>query len=254
MSKVEKLESLKKELELLQGRKNKVFQKKHSEMNTFFKEYFNGLPFSNVGGYDQDTFYFEVDNGDYKKEICRLDLRKEDWKAKSFDDIKISYYSTSESSEFELNRLITIGKIAELVKNYSKEILYSHKHVSNKYNKVQNKIQKLIWAKESELNIINNQLAQEANDKHRAKAFSNKGISFAKPKRIDLKNGYSAWNVVNLRILGWVNENKKSVDIQTTREAQVWDNEQEKYVTCDPIVENHNKIRYQNIKWIVENA
>ena len=101
MSKVEKLESLKKELELLQGRKNKVFQKKHSEMNTFFKEYFNGLPFSNVGGYDQDTFYFEVDNGDYKKEICRLDLRKEDWKAKSFDDIT--------AGDFLNERLVELG-------------------------------------------------------------------------------------------------------------------------------------------------
>ena len=87
-----------------------------------------------------------------------------------------------------------------------------------------------------------------------SKAFSNKGIAFSKPRRFDLKNGCQAWNVVNLRILGWVNENKKSVDIQTTSEAQVWDYEQEKYVMSEPIIQNHNKIRYQNLKWIVENA
>ena len=57
-----------------------------------------------------------------------------------------------------------------------------------------------------------------------------------------------------MRILGWVNENKKSVDIQTTSEHQVWDYEQEKYVKSEPIIQNHNKIRYSNIKWIVENA
>ena len=120
MSKVEKLKSLEKELVLLRGRYNKVFKKKHSEMNTFFKEYFVGLPFTNIGGYDQDSFHFSLNNGEYDKEICKLDLRKNDWKSNKFDDLRISYYSTSESSEFELNRLITIGKIAELVKNYTK--------------------------------------------------------------------------------------------------------------------------------------
>ena len=254
MKKVEKLESLKQELVLLNNRKNKVFQKKHSEMDTFFKGYFGELPFKNVGGYNQDTFYFSENNGEYVKEIVRLDLRKEDWKAKSFDSVKISYYSTSENSEFELNRLITIGKLAEFVKNDSKSILSNHKNISSKYNKVESKIQIKIWGIEKEISDINNELTQEANDKHRAKAFSSAGISFAKPRRFDLKNGCQAWNVVNLRILGWVNENKKSVDIQTTSEAQVWDYEQEKYVMSEPIIQNHNKIRYQNLKWIVENA
>ena len=254
MSKVEKLKSLEKELVLLRGRYNKVFKKKHSEMNTFFKEYFVGLPFTNIGGYDQDSFHFSLNNGEYDKEICKLDLRKNDWKSNKFDDLRISYYSTSESSEFELNRLIIIGKVAELVKDDKEGILYSHSQVSKKYNKVQSKIQKLIWNKESEINTINNEITQEANDKHRAKAFSSAGISFSKPKRFDLKNGIQAWNVVNLRILGWVNENKKSVDIQTTSEHQVWDYEQEKYVKSEPIIQNHNKIRYSNVKWIVENA
>ena len=254
MKKVQKLESLKQELELLRGRKDKIFKKKHSEMNTFFKEYFVGLPFTNVGGYSQDTFYFSLNNGGSDKEICRLELRKDDWESKKFDNIKVGYYSTSESSTFELNRLIIIGKVAELVKDDKEGILYSHKQVSSKYNKVESKIQIKIWGIEKEISDINNELTQEANDKHRAKAFSNAGISFAKPRRFDLKNGCQAWNVVNLRILGWVNENKKSVDIQTTSEAQVWDYEQEKYVMSEPIIQNHNKIRYQNIKWIVENA
>jgi len=254
MSKVQKLESLKQELELLKGRKDKIFKKKHSEMNTFFKEYFVGLPFTNVGGYDQDIFYFSKNNGEYVKEIVRLDLRKEDWKAKSFDSVKISYYSTSENSEFELNRLITIGKLAEFVKNDSKSILSNHKNISSKYNKVESKIQSKIWGIEKEISVVTNALQDEANNKLKAKAFSSAGISFAKPRRFDLKNGCQAWNVVNLRILRWVNENQKSVDIQTISEAQVWDNEQEKYVMSEPIIQNHEKIRYQNIKWIVENA
>lgn len=254
MENLEKVESLKQELELLTQRKNKVFKKKHSEMNTFFKEYFVGLPFTNVGGYDQDSFYFAIPNGEYEKEICRLDLRKSDWQAKGFDDIRISYYSTSESSKFELNRLITIGKVAELVKNDSKSILSNHKNISRTYNKVQSKLQSEIWGIEKEISVVNRELAQEANIKLKARAFSNKGIDFVKPRRFDLKNGCQAWNVVNLRILGWVNENKKSVNIQTISESEVWDYKQEKYVMSEPIVQNHDKIRYSNIRYLIENA
>ena len=44
-------------------------------------------------------------------------------------------------------------------------------------------------------------------------------LVFLNLKDLILKMVCQAWNVVNLRILGWVNENKKSVDIQTTSEA-----------------------------------
>ena len=255
MSKIEKLESLKQENVLLVKRKSKIFQKKNKELTSFFKEFFGELPFHNVGGYDQDSFYFNViDEVGNEKEIARLSLRKSNWDRRNFDEVHIGYYSTSTHSKFELNRLITIGKIAEVVKENSKAILDNHHLIVSKYNKVESKLQSKIWGLDKEIADVHNELAEEANDKHRAKAFSSAGISFSKPKRFDLKNGIQAWNVVNLRILGWVNENKKSVDIQTTSEHQVWDYEQEKYVKSEPIIQNHNKIRYSNVKWIVENA
>ena len=255
MSKIEKLESLKQENVLLVKRKSKIFQKKNKELTSFFKGFFGELPFHNIGGYDQDSFYFNVaDENGFSKEIAKLYLRKSDWNKVGYDEVHINYYSTSTNSKFELNRLITLGKIAEVVKEDSGAILDNHHLIVSKYNKVESKLQSKMWSIEKEISVVTNELTQEANDKYRAKAFSSAGISFAKPKRFDLKNGCQAWNVVNLRILGWVNENKKSVDIQTTSEVQVWDNEQEKYVMSEPIIQNHNKIRYSNIKWIVENA
>ena len=255
MSKVEKIESLKQEKVLLEKRKQKVFIKKNKELTSFFKGFFGELPFHNIGGYDQDSFYFNVaDENGFSKEIAKLYLRKSDWNKVGYDEVHINYYSTSTNSKFELNRLVTLGKIANMLKENSGAILDNHHLIVSKYNKVESKLQSKIWGLDKEIADVHNELAEEANDKHRAKAFSSAGISFSKPKRFDLKNGIQAWNVVNLRILGWVNENKKSVDIQTTSEHQVWDYEQEKYVKSEPIIQNHNKIRYQNIKWIVENA
>ena len=133
-------------------------------------------------------------------------------------------------------------------------VLKASKIVCKKLSKSKSKLQSEIWGIEKEISVVNRELAQEANDKLKARAFSNKGISFPKPRRFDLKNGCQAWNVINLRILNWVNENKVSVNIQTTSETQIWDSKQEKYVMSEPIIQNHDKIRYQNIQWIVENV
>ena len=90
MSKVEKLESLKQENVLLVNRKKKIFQKKNNELTSFFKEFFGELPFHNVGGYDQDSFYFNViDEVGNEKEIARLDLRKSNWDKVRFDSLNV---------------------------------------------------------------------------------------------------------------------------------------------------------------------
>ena len=89
----------------------------------------------------------------------------------------------------------------------------NHYLIVSKYNKVESKLQSKIWGLDKEINEVNRSIQEDKNDKRRNKAFSNVGISFEKPRNIDLKNGYRAWNVENLRILGWVNENQKSVDI-----------------------------------------
>ena len=93
MSKVEKLESLKQENVLLVKRKSKIFQKKNKELTSFFKEFFGEFPFHNVGGYDQDSFYFNViDEVGNEKEIARLTLRKSNWDKVGFDEVHIGYY------------------------------------------------------------------------------------------------------------------------------------------------------------------
>ena len=255
MSKVEKLESLKQENVLLVKRKSKIFQKKNKELTSFFKEFFGELPFHNVGGYDQDSFYFNViDEVGNEKEIARLTLRKSNWDKVGFDEVHIGYYSTSTHSVFELNRLITIGKLAEFVKANSKAILDNHHLIVSKYNKVESKLNSKIWGKEKEINEVYRSIQEDKAEKRKQKAFSNKGIEFETPLNFDLKNGYRAWNVKNLRILSWVNENKKSVNIEIKVQNQQYDYDNNKYVELEPVVQRHEKIRYDNIRSLVENA
>ena len=255
MSKVEKIESLKQEKVLLEKRKQKVFIKKNKELTSFFKAFFGELPFHNIGGYDQDSFYFTVaDENGFSQEIAKLYLRKSNWDKVGFDEVHIGYYSTSTHSVFELNRLITIGKLAEFVKANSKAILDNHHSIVSKYNKVESKLNSKIWGKEKEIRDLYDLIQEEKAEKRKQRAFSNKGIEFEKPLNFDLKNGYRAWNVKNLRILSWVNENKKSVNIEIKVQNQQYDYDNNKYVELEPVVQRHEKIRYDNIRSLVENA
>ena len=255
MSKVEKIESLKQEKVLLEKRKQKVFIKKNKELTSFFKGFFGELPFHNIGGYDQDSFYFNVaDENGFSKEIAKLYLRKSDWNKVGYDEVHINYYSTSTNSKFELNRLVTLGKIANMLKENSGAILDNHHLIVSKYNKVESKLNSKIWGLEKDINEVYRSIQEDKAEKRKQKAFSNKGIEFEKPLNFDLKNGYRAWNVKNLRILSWVNENKKSVNIEIKVQNQQYDYDNNKYVELEPVVQRHEKIRYDNIRSLVENA
>ena len=232
-----------------------VTEKKNKELTSFFKGFFGELPFHNVGGYDQDSFYFNVaDENGFSKEIAKLYLRKSNWDLVGYDEVHINYYSTSTNSKFELNRLVTLGKIAKVVKEDSGAILDNHHLIVSKYNKVESKLSAKIWGIEKEIRDLYDLIQEEKAEKRKQRAFSNKGIEFEKPLNFDLKNGYRAWNVKNIRILSWVNENKKSVNIEIKVQNQQYDYDNNKYVELEPVVQRHEKIRYDNIRSLVENS
>ena len=255
MSREDKLQRLELEVKLLKGRRSKVLKKRESEMNSTFKEFFYGLPFSHVSGYDQDNIYFEVKDpkSGYNKEIARLSLRKSNWNKENFDEVHISYYSTSTHSKFELNRLITIGKIAEIVKEFSQVILDTQQEVNRKYSKTLTKINSQIWGKDKEISDIHGEIRNEKKEKLKRKAFSKDGIDFEEPITFDLKNNYRAYHVLNLKVLNWVNNNKISCNIEIKVKNQKWDYDKNEYVELAPIVQKHDKIRYDNIRHLIEN-
>lgn len=250
-----KIESLELEVKLLEQRRIKLVQKRNSELNQYFKEFFYDLPFHNIGGYDCDTFYFIEQNekGEFRNDICTLNLRRKNYDQSNFDQINIGYYSTSTNSKFELNRLITIGKIAGVVKERSQVILDDQHKIVSKYSKVISKLDSKIFQAKREVNEAHNEIVRIERLKSSKRAFTLKGIVFKKSQTFELKNGYQAYNVKGLRILGWVNENKKSVNIELSHEVKKWDEEKLEYVVDGYQKETHDKIRYSNIKNLIEN-
>ena len=180
-------------------------------------------------------------------------LRRRNYDQENFDQVNISYYSTNSHSKFELNRLITLGKLAEVVKEYSKNILNDHREIISKYSKVISKLDSKIFYAKGKVTDAHNEIIRKEKEKNSKRAFTLKGIVLKESQTFELKNGYQAYNVKRLRILGWVNENKKSVNIELSHEVKKWDEEKLEYVVDGYHKETHDKIRYSNIKNLIEN-
>ena len=251
-----KIESLELEVKLLEQRRAKLVQKRNSELNQYFKNFFHDLPFEKIGGYDCSTFYFAEqyeEDSKFNREICTLYLRRRNYNQENFDQVNISYYSTQSHSKFELNRLITIGKLAEVVKEYSKNILNDHREIVSKYSRVISRLDSKIFYAKGKVTDAHNEIIRKEKEKNSKRAFTLKGVVFNEAQTFELKNGYQAYGVKRLRILGWVNENKKSVNVEISCEVKRWDEEKLEYVVDGYHKQTHDKIRYSNIKNLIEN-
>ena len=252
---MQKIESLELEVKLLEQRRTKLIQKRNSELNQYFKNFFHDLPFEKIGGHDCDVFYFAEQDEDSKfnREICTLYLRRRNYDQANFDQVNISYYSTQSHTKFELNRLITIGKLAEVVKEYSKIILNDHRKIVSKYSKQIMKLNSEIFQTERKVTDAHNEIIRKEKLENSKRAFTLKGVVFNEPQTVELKNGDYAYSVKRLRILDWVNENRKSVNIEISCEVKRWDEEKLEYVVDRYHKQTHNKIRYSNIQSLIEN-
>ena len=250
-----KIESLELEVKLLNQRRTKLIQKRNSELNQYFKNFFHDLPFEKIGGHDCDVFYFAEQDEDSKfnREICTLYLRRRNYDQPNFDQVNISYYSTQSYTKFELNRLITIGKLAEVVKEYSKNILNDHRKIISKYNRKISDLSSAVFHAERKVTDAHNEIIRKEKVKNSKRAFTLKGVVFNESQTFELKNGFQAYGVKRLRILDWVNENKKSVNIEISCEVKKWDEEKLEYVVGGYHKQTHDKIRYSNIKNLIEN-
>ena len=134
MTKAEILDQIidkkKEELEILKEFYKKIKKDRDFRYFQTIKDYFGGSNLTIEGTYIKDPKYsgtaFEIcrphPDYTYDKELITLRL-SEDWKKGGFKDITTSVYSTSDNSNYELERLITVGEVANILLDYKDDIL-----------------------------------------------------------------------------------------------------------------------------------
>jgi|TARA_R110002072_G_scaffold7239_3_gene39671 hypothetical protein len=219
MTKVEIINEIisrkKEELQLAYKKTEKQANDRKAAALKLINEYFTpeeGITIA-IGGYSESSFEFQRAHEDYNylKELITL-RTNEDWKTGEIKNINTSVYSTSDNSLWELERLRTVGQVAEILIDHQDDIVAGLNDIKNKLKvdrKPEYKIENEIKALRQEIN--------DAQLKTASDLLNGKGLEFNGQKKgcIDIRHNWPAKYIQKAKIL---NKTKSglSADIELT--------------------------------------
>ena len=87
----------------------------------------------------------------WKKEILTLYFKSKDWRSSEINQIDTSFYSTSDNSLFELQRMLLIGKVGEILIDHSDDIIAGHNKIISDFAATLREVEKANQELELEL-------------------------------------------------------------------------------------------------------
>jgi hypothetical protein len=203
----DQIEVLEEQVKSIRAERWKCQAKFQAALTTNFSKYFRGTVLEDVSiTCTNTTIDFKMlDENCREKEIFQIYLKEnymmQERAVNAYRDAQLSYYSTFTNSDFELQRLETLGRVAMLVRNFKEEILrqanelakiYDNELETEKYYERENEVEKQISALRNEIRLIEKEEKKQA-------LFSEEGLTFEKPINIQLKANYSP-RISNLKL------------------------------------------------------
>ena len=234
-------EKLNLKLEELKGKKKK---KLTEEMAT----YFSGIlcdPDGDAYIEVSDSYiYFKMQHEDYKypKEILSLSLRGESFRHDDINRIETGFYSTTENSVFELNRMVLLGKAAEIILDHKDDILAEWNFVTESFSGKISDARKKVWKAEKLVSENGEKVTAIENEIVKEKLFG-EGIKFEMPEggarhlpEFDARWNYRIDKVTSIRATRKT-ASGKSYDVEGTFAINRWDSDKNEYYTEDSCFE-----------------
>ena len=104
----------------------------------------------------------------WKKDILTLYFRSKDWRSSEINEIDTSFYSTSDNSLFELQRMVLLGKVGEMLIDHSDDIIAGHNKIISDYagtlrkaDMAVNELRVQLTAFEKEIEVIEEKIVQK---------------------------------------------------------------------------------------------
>ena len=193
----------------------------------------------------------------YNKELLTLYFNSKDWRDVEADRIETSFYSTSENSEYELRRMILIGKVGQIVLDFKDDILGKFNQIKADTKEELSKARRVEWDIEKEIKEVNEQIRLIEKENLFSK-LENEGIEFKLPEgksvnelpNIDVKFDRTIYNVKGLQIIKKT-ASGKSADLHLKVVNNIWNSDTKSYNEKEDIrvVE---KVRMDNIERFLE--
>jgi hypothetical protein len=221
------VETLNQEIETLLEQKQEISNEIYACRDGFekaltrnFSKYFRGVITEDVKVQcTQSGISFNKMNeeGTYEKELFNIYLRDAYFSGEQmYRGCELSYYTTSTNSDFELQRLENLGRVAMLLRNFKQEVLNQANEIAETYRtelkmrdffKKQDELGKQISALRKEITELKKEEKKQA-------LFSEEGLSFEKESYIQLKANFTV-RVKNIKLIEIAKSGKTATAVFT---------------------------------------
>lgn len=134
------------------------------------------------------TAYFQVEVEGRLKDLFTISFYE---RYKQDTILELSYYTTSTQSDFELDRIVYLGKVAEVIKSSSKEILDEIVRIKKEDLKKSNELYTLQDKCSRQISQYQN-AEKEARKVELELALRGEGVSFSKELYLEVKRNFTA--------------------------------------------------------------
>ena len=178
----------------------------------------------------------------YDKEVLTVYFRGESFRDTDVNRLETSFYSTSENSEFELNRMVLLGKAAEIIIDHKDDILAEWNFVTESFSGKISDARKKVWEAEKLVSENDSKISAIENEIVKEKLFG-EGIKFEMPEggarhlpEFDARWDYRIDKVTSIRATRKT-ASGKSYDVEGTFAIDRWDSDKNEYYTEDSCFE-----------------
>ena len=253
----DQINDLKKIDESLKIQMDAIKQSKDEALVRHYKQMFAGALMEGdevQKGYD--GFYIKRKDDGYNKEIIGVTFGSERWDDKEVNKIETNFYSTSENGDFELKRMITLGRVAMIILDFKDDIIAG-------YNQIKEDFRPHLLMEHTKLGASSTaiQECERGIDAIRRNEIQSlldgEGVMFSMSEqshrnpRLEIRYNHDIRDIVNLKILSKT-ASGLSAKIEVTRLQTVWHPDADKSVV-EEVVDTFDKVRVTNIESFVFN-
>lgn len=221
----------------LKTKRKKVEESRTDALSRMYMKYFGECLVNDDTIEVSDTYcYFKRFDKDYNyhKEMLSISVRPSSWRDEEADKIETSFYSTSANNEFELKRMVMIGKVGQIILDFQDDIIAEYNSTRASFKDEISKLNKVIWFLEKKVREMTSEIEEIEQDALMKKAESD-GLEF----ELDEENLYRLpnldirfnWNVKNITKLKVTDKTKsgKSADIEVQTVSNGWNSDNNEY-------------------------
>lgn len=242
----------------LKTERRKVEESKTDALSRMYLKYFGECLVDDDTIEVSDTYvYFKRFDPDYNyhKEMLSISVRPTSWRDEEADKIETSFYSTSANNEFELKRMVMIGKVGQVILDFQDDIIAEYNSTRADFKDEISGLNKEIWALEKKVREMNSEINTIENTTLMKKVESD-GIEF----KVDEENLYSLpdldvrfdWNVRGIKKIKVTGKTKsgKSGDLELVTVRKSWNSERDEYELVYH-TNTYERVRMDKISYLV---